>query len=385
MRIGIDARFLTHPQPGGFKTYTENLIQALAKLDQENQYTLYVDRHPGSQDHIPTQSNFEYRIVSGATPLFGVPWREQVGIPRQVARDHIDLFHAPCLTAPLFLDCPMVITVHDMIWAFPDKYSQNAYRSIKRRLMKWYNYAVPKAAIGRASALITVSNAAKESIVELSGISSDRVFVTYEAASPSFKQVKDKQQLGLIRQKYELHPDFILAIGSADPRKNINSLVHAYSLLSKELQEKYPLVIVWTHVALADELSKKIEELGLVKHIRFLQQVSTDDLALLYNSASLFVFPSLYEGFGLPPLEAMSCGVSVVAANNSSIPEIVGDAALLFDAKDAQELSRTMMGVLSNEDVRSDLVQKGIARKTFFSWEKCADETLSVYRKVLLS
>lgn len=382
MRIGLDARFLTHPQPGGFKTYTENLVTALAAIDAENEYVLYLDRKPTAQDTIPSQPNFVTRIVDGALPLVGLPWREQVGLKRQAARDRLDLFHSPCLTAPLSLDCPLVITVHDMIWAFPEKYSRGGSLSVKRKLMEWYNYFVPKSGIKRASAIITVSQAARESILEHSGVDPDRIFVTHEAAGPSFKQVEDGRSLEAIRQKYDLPPGFILAIGSADPRKNIGALVQAYSLLPRELRDQYPLVIVWTHSFLADGLSRKIEELGLARLVRFLQHVSTDDLVLLYNAASLFVFPSTYEGFGLPPLEAMSCGAPVIAANNSSIPEIVGDAAILFDAHDVQGMAAAISQVLTDETKRSHLRAAGLERVAGFSWEKCGRETIDVYRTV---
>lgn len=383
MRIGIDARFLTHPQPGGFKTYTENLITALASLDQENEYVLYLDRIPSDQDMVPVQPNFDRRVVSGALPFIGVPWREQIGLARQAAKDRLDLFHAPCLTAPLYLNCPLVVTVHDMIWAFPQRFSQNGSRSFKRMLMEKYNYAIPNAAMKRASAVITVSRAARESIVEYSHLWADRIFVTYEAASPSFKQIKTEQVLETVRQKYDLTADFILAIGSADPRKNITTLVQAYALLPQELKERYQLVIVWTHSLLADELSKKLEQLGVAEHVRFLRQVSTDDLVLLYNLASLFVFPSLYEGFGLPLLEAMACGVPVIASNNSSIPEVVGEAALLFDARDSQGVSAAIRSVLTDETIKLRLRDAGLKRAAEFSWEKCAHETVVCYQYAL--
>jgi glycosyltransferase involved in cell wall biosynthesis len=379
MKIGIDARFLTHPQPGGFKTYVESLVAALAQLDTENEYVLYVDRRPNDGCRLPAGSNFVSRVVPGSLPVIGMPWREQIGLASQVARDRIDLFHAPCLTAPLYLDCPLVVTVHDMIWAFPERFAHVGSRSIKRQLMGWYNYAVPKSVLKRASAIITVSRASKKSIVAHSGLGDDRIFVTYEAASPSFEQIKEGQRIEAGRRKYGLPIDFILAIGSADPRKNINTLVQAYSMLPQGLQEKHQLVIVWTHPLLADELSKEIEGLGLVNRVRFLRHVSTDDLVLLYNAASLFVFPSLYEGFGLPPLEAMACGVPVIAADNSSIPEIVGDAALLFNANDAQMLSASITQVLKDESAKERLIQNGLIQTARFSWEKCADQTIAVY------
>jgi len=382
MKIGIDARFLTHPQPGGFKTYTRNLITALAGIDTENEYILYTDRPPVDRSDLPNQPNFSTRVVPGVLPVVGMPWREQVGLARQVSRDRLDLFHAPCLTAPLNLACPLVITVHDMIWAFPEKYSQSSHWSIKREIMSLYNRVVPGYAIRRASAIITVSLVSKKSIIEHLGLSADRIFVTHEAADSSFHQIKNVNSIESMRRKYDLRSNYILALGAADPRKNIKTLIQAYGLLSQGLQEQYQLVIVWTHPFLAGEISKLVDELGLIKHIRFLRQVSNDNLALLYASASLFVFPSLYEGFGLPLLEAMACGAPVIAADNSSIPEIVGDAALLFDGQDAIGVSTIMHQVLTDDTVKMRLQKDGLKRSSQFSWQKCGRETMEVYNFV---
>ena len=351
-------------------------------MDAQNEYFLYIDRRPSDEQKLPATSNFVSRVVPGSLPVIGMPWREQVGLANQAARDRVELFHAPCLTAPLYLDCPLVVTVHDMIWAFPQRLSQNGSRSIKRKLMGWYNQAIPKSALRHASAIITVSHAARESILAHSGLKHDRIFVTHEAASPSFRQIDDEQRLQAVRDKYKLPGHFILAIGSADPRKNIDTLALAYSMLTPELQASNQLVIVWTHSLLAAELSKKINELGLVNGVLFLRQVPTVDLVLLYNAASLFVFPSLYEGFGLPLLEAMACGAPVIAADNSSIPEIVGDAALLFDARNPNDVCTEMSWVLMDEALMKRLSKKGIERAASFSWDKTASETVPVYRMV---
>ncbi len=384
MRIGIDARFLTHPQRGGFKTYTENLITALAKVDPENEYILYLDRSPCQDTRLPDCPNFTSRIVPGQVPVIGMPWREQVELARQVARDQLDLLHAPSLTAPLRLACPLVVTIHDMIWLFPEKFSKGKSWSAQRKLMEWYYRLVPQFAARRASLILTVSQAAKESIIQYLRLTADQVFVTHEAASHIFRRIDSTQQIETIRRKYELNAEFILAIGSADPRKNIATLVQAYALLPASLREWYKLVIVWTHHFLATELAEQVEKLGLTDQVQFLRQVSNEDLVLLYNAASLFVFPSLYEGFGLPLLEAMACGAPVVAANNSSIPEIVGEAALLVEAKDAQAMANVMVRVLADEVVHTSLTQKGLERAASFSWEKCARQTLAGYKQALL-
>jgi len=383
MRIGIDARFLTHPQPGGFKTYTENLIASLARVDPENDYVLYLDRSPDPNAPLPRQPNFTVCVVPGTWPLLGMPWREQVGLARQAARDRLDLLHSPSLTAPFRLACPSVVTIHDMIWCFAERFSGRKPASSRRRLMDWYYRWTPKIAARKASAIITVSHASKDSIQRYLGVPSDRIFVTYEAASPIYRPVKDLGALAAIQRKYDLLPDSVLAIGSADPRKNIAMLVQAYARLPGELQARHMLAIVWTHRFLATSLEEQIAALGLRNRVRFLERVSDDDLLGLYNAAALFVFPSRYEGFGLPLLEAMACGTPVVAANNSSIPEIVGDAARLVDTESAPAIAAAITELLTNPTLRRTLVESGFKRAARFSWKQCARETIAVYRKAM--
>ena len=380
MRIGIDARFLTHPQPGGFKTYTQGLVTALAGVDSENEYVLYVDRPPDQGVLLPDRHNFVTRIIPGSLPLLGMPWREQVRLSLEVARDGLDLLHSPSLTAPLCLACPSVVTIHDMIWFFPERFSSGRPLPGRRKLMTWYYRFVPRLAARNAAAILTVSRAAKESVVQHLGVSPDSVFVTYEAASPIYRRVDAQDQVEVVQRKYNLTSDFILVISSADPRKNITTLVQAYALLPASLRERHQLAIVWTHGFLAPSLEEQIEALDIADSVRFLNHVSDEELVLLYNGASLFVFPSLYEGFGLPPLEAMACGTPVLAADNSSIPEIVGSAALLTAAEDKKAMAERIARILTDEALQAQLINRGLKRATEFSWTKCARDTIDVYR-----
>ncbi len=383
MRIGIDARFLTYPQPGGFKTYSENLISALAEVDAENEYILYLDRPPNGRARLPDQENFTYRIVRGDLQLLGMPWREQIGLPVRTKFDNPDLLHSPSLTAPLRLSCPSVVTIHDMIWFFSRKLSQGMPAPDQRSLMRRYYQTMPEYAARRAAVVITVSQASKESILQNLGIPSERIIVTYEAAGCQFRRFGDLEPINPTLERYHLPHDFILAIGSADPRKNIVTLVEAYSRLSATIREKHHLVIVWTHQLLEEKIVHQVEKSGLVGQVHFVERVPTEDLVILYNACSLFVFPSLFEGFGLPPLEAMSCGAPVIAGANSSIPEIVGDAALLVDAADIEGLASKISLVLCDDDIRKNLIQKGAERAACFSWKKCARETIEAYKQAL--
>ncbi|MCB0153708.1 MAG: glycosyltransferase family 4 protein [Anaerolineae bacterium] len=385
MRIGLDARFLTHPQAGGFKTYTTNLVGALAEVDPDNEYILYLDRAPKADTALPKQANFTTRIVTGSLPLIGMPWREQIGLPRQAARDKLDLFHSPSLTAPLRLPCPLVVTIHDMIWYFPHSLTNSKKAKGgefgKRAIMNWYFRQIPEAAIRRANMIVTVSHAAKATILEHMGVPAEQVIVTHEAAGAIYRQMQAQDRLLDLRKRLSLPECFILAIGSADPRKNIRTLVQAYGNLPPALRERYHLAIVWTHNRLAEELALQAEVLGFRHQLHFVERVSDEDLMLLYNAASLFVFPSLYEGFGLPPLEAMACGTPVIAADNSSIPEIVGDAAVLVGAKDEAGITAALADVLSDPAKQAQLSAQGLKQAARFSWAKCGRETLEAYHQ----
>ncbi len=379
MRIGIDARFLTHPQPGGFKTYSEHLVHALAAIDQQHTYVLYVDRAPAPGDVMPQSEQFRVHVVSGGLPLVGMPWREQLGLASRAVRDKLDLFHAPCLTAPLALPCPLVVTIHDMIWKHPQRYAQGPRRAGKRSLMDRYYQIVPQLAAQRATEVITVSYAAKAAIVAELKLPATRVSVTHEAAKPGMAAPHDPQRAAQARARFGLKPNYVLAIGSADPRKNLVTLLQAYARLPESLQAEHQLAIVWTHRHLAEALGQLATSLGIAGRVTFLTEVSDAELAALYAGAALFVFPSRYEGFGLPLLEAMACGAPVVAANNSSIPEIVGNAALLVPAEDGQAMAEAISRVLSQPTLQAALRTQGLARAAGFSWQRCAHETLAVY------
>jgi alpha-1,3-rhamnosyl/mannosyltransferase len=207
------------------------------------------------------------------------------------------------------------------------------------------------------------------------------VRVTHEAAAPRFRRVADSEARAGVCARFGLTPGFVLAMGSADPRKNVSGLLRAYAALPTPLRERHPLAVVWTHRHLAAVLEDEARALGITERLHFLQGVGDDDLVLLYNCAAVFAFPSRYEGFGLPLLEAMACGTPVVAADNSSIPEIVGDAGLLVGADDTDALTQSLSRVLTEDTLREQLTARGEARAAGFSWQRCARETLAVYRE----
>ena len=380
MRIGLDARFLTHPQRGGFKTYIEGLVTALAQVDSDNDYVVYVDRRPAPADRIPDRDNFVTRVIPGRWPLVGMPFREQVLLSRWARRDGLALLHSPSLTAPLFTSCRTVVTIHDMIWHFRGRFSKEQRSSPYRKLLDFYYGVVPRWAARRAAAVVADSNSAKRDIIEHLGVNEARIFVTYLAASPVFRRIAEKAAIDEALRKYELPPTFVLGIGAADPRKNIGTLVRAYAMLPEALRRRYPLVIVWAHPALSASVRNQVEALGLTGQVRSVGPLSLEELALVYNAASVFVFPSRYEGFGMPVVEAMACGTPVVAADNSSTSEITGEAGLLVPTDDAAATAEGMARVLTDASLREALVSRGLKRASDFAWEKCARETILAYR-----
>jgi glycosyltransferase involved in cell wall biosynthesis len=377
VRIGIDARFLTHPQPGGFRTYTTHLVRALARVDSENEYVLYVDR-PWSESTGDFPPNFQVRAVTATVTGLGQIWREQVLLARSAVRDRLDVFHAPALSAPLSIHSPLVVTVHDMIW-YSGSPAASGGASLRRHLMWWYYRAVPQRAIRRAQALITVSRSAERDILDVFPFVRGRIFVTYEAAGSGFVPAHDPERVGEVRRRYGLPDEYIMAFGSADPRKNVWTLVDAYSRLPEALRARWPLVVIWAHLRLREAVTRQVEDLGLRGRVLLLRDVPDRDMPVLYNQARLFIFPSRQEGFGLPLLEAMASGTPVVAADNSSLPEVAGDAALLIDASDPDAMAGAVSCVLTDPVVRADLVGRGLARARLFSWERCARETLAAY------
>lgn len=384
MRIGFDARFLTHPQHGGFKSYVENLVAALARVDNVNEYLLYTDR-PSNGVRLPDKPNFTVKLVPGTLPIVGMPYREQITLPGQIARDGVDLAHYPSLTAPIFSPVPYVVSMFDTIW-LKSPVPTNVLRWLRapsRMLMQAYYRFVPLRAARQARLLLADSQAARDDVIKDLGVSEARVRVTYLAVSPSFQPIEDRGEIARFRQKHQLPERFILGIGSADPRKNMERLVQAYAQLPEGIRHEYHLVILWTHHLLKGEVMDLTQRLHIQDKVHFLIHISPEDLVRLYNAATLFAFVSLQEGFGFPPLEAMACGTPIIAPDNSSMPEVLGNVTLMVDVRDSAAIAGAIARVLSDETLRAELIAKGLKRAAGFSWDKCARETVDAYAQAL--
>jgi glycosyltransferase involved in cell wall biosynthesis len=381
MKIGIDARFLTHPQRGGFKTYTENLINALGLVDSTNTYVLYVDRPP-AKAILPKKDNFTCQVVDARLPVIGMPIREQITLRRRIAQDNLDIVHFLCNTASVGIPEKFVVTLHDTIQLTNTqtlKYATGLSAYKRWAISAYSRWAILKT-VQTASKIITVSSYEKTQIQEHLGIAPERICVTHLAPNalftPASQELKKTWRLK-VHQKFGIQSRFILAVGY-EPRKNIPLLMEAFSRFAQD-HPHISLVIVATEEQSRGFFQQLAREWNIDERVIILSAVSPNDLVVLYNLADVFVFPSERESFGLPPLEALACGAPVVAMKMTSIPEILQDSAVLVEGKDAQTWADTIVQVITDDNLRSSLVSKGIQQAAKFSWERCAKETLQVY------
>jgi len=382
MRVGIDARFLTHPQRGGFKTYTQNLINAISRVDKINQYYIYVDRY-FEPDALPTANNFTYRDIDGTMPLIGMMFREQMLLPRIVSADKVELFHSLCNTAPVFLSTKRVVTLHDTI-QIETSGKLGQISNIKAWGITAYSKWSIIRSISKLNFVITVSEYEKKRIVSLLGIPAERVAVTHLASNSIYRPVSpvEKEEICVeLFNKFNMRGDFILSVGFED-RKNIPLVIKAYKHLSLDFPE-LGLVIVSADDNKRMLFQELVKSHQLDDRVTILGSVAPSDLLKLYNLAKVFIFPSQRESFGLPPLEAISCGTPTIAMNSSSIPEILGNDATLINGKDPQIWADVIRDVLLNEKKRLGMIEHGLKRAAQFSWDNCARKTIDIYKKVI--
>lgn len=384
MKIGIDARFLTHPQAGGFKTYTKNLIAALSQVDDENQYVLYLDRVPTAAQ-LPQQQNFSWHVVGGLLPGLEMPLREQIFLRRQLVADKVDLVHFLCNTATIKLPLPYLVTLHDTIQVThqnPLPLTKQAGSYKQWAMMAYSKWAILQTA-DRAQRIITVSNYEKEQIVRHLRIAPERVVVTHLAPNALFQPANQEQKQRwrhALQQRYGLPCKFVLGIGY-EPRKNIPLLIQAFAQIAGTHPET-GLVIVAAEANQRHVFQAMISELGLAQRAIVLGALPAQELAKLYNIADAFIFPSERESFGLPPLEAMACGVPTVAMNQSSLPEIVQAGALLIDGKEPERWAAALHSVMMDQSLRATLIHDSLQRAQQLSWQQCAQLTVKAYREI---
>jgi glycosyltransferase involved in cell wall biosynthesis len=367
MRIGIDARKL---HDFGIGTYLQNLLRHLARLDREWEYVLFC--RPADRAWIDELGpNFR------AVPTRAQPYSilEQVTLPLRLLSERLDLYHSPHYVLPLLVPCPSVVTIHDCIHLIYPQYLPNRLAPYYARLFMWW-------AAHRSSRVMTVSEASKRDILRFFRIRPDKVSVIPNAIDERFRVAPPDEEARRIRERFQLHEPFVLYAGNVKPHKNVERLIEAFHQLHANGFDHLKLLIIGNDISKYATLRRAIHAHNLHKYVRFLGFVPDQTLAILYRLASVFVFPSLYEGFGLPPLEAMASGTPVVTSNASSLPEVVGTAAVLVDPHDAHAIAEGIAHVLYDPRLREDLRRRGLEHAATFSWDAAAREVRAIYGDV---
>jgi len=358
MKVAIDMRALPRT---GIGNYSQALLEGFPILFPNVETFSVTDEVIISRQKLSRYSTRLHRL-----------WWEQKELPNFLRDNHIDILHNPMnYGLPMKQVCKSVVTIHDVI---PLVFREQYLKTFVERT--YYNLAL-KVALARSSMIITDSIFSRNELIKYLDVPIKKLRVTPLACGEEFKPVFDMTRLKKVKEKFGLRRPFLLTIGGNEPRKNVARLISVFEGIS----EKYnvDLVVVGGNWR-GSEFSREIAE---INNVYFLGSVDQKDLVALYSSAELFVFPSLYEGFGLPVLEAMACGAPVAASNTSSIPEVAGDAALLFDPRDQEDMKRIICGILDSYEIKEELKQKGRERAKLFTWESTLNQTMEVYRNLL--
>ncbi|MBI4315530.1 MAG: glycosyltransferase family 4 protein [Chloroflexi bacterium] len=377
MQIAIDARAASNTQTGGFKTYAEGLLEGLAALESPHTFWVYTDRPYQFSARRP--ANFNFRVVPANLKLIGAGWREQVAMPLDMASRGVDVAHFPYNTAPLWARGKRVVTIHDLILLRDGAAPARASATLHHRLMNQYNRLFLLWAARTANAIITDSDFSAKEIVQRFPRTNGRVHAIPLAANSIFYRAERAEAAAYVQSQWGLPADYVLALGSADPRKNVTASARAYAALPEAVRHGRRLVVVLAHEALRPAMERLLTELGIAGEATTLVNQPRTAMQKIYAAAAVFVFPTLYEGFGMPPLEAMACGTPVITSNTTSIPEITGPAALLVDPQEVRALARALEAVLTEAGLAEALRHKGREQAARFSWERTARETLAVY------
>ena len=367
MRIAIDVRKL---HDYGIGTYVRNLVYWLSKLDDANRYVLLCRR-----DDADFVRSLGPRFEPLPQQAGNYTVRELLSVPLALERVGVDLFNAPHYVVSPFTRCPFVVTIHDCIHLRFPQYLPN-------RMAHTYARSMMRSSARRSRRVLTVSQASRQDIVHYLHVDPGKVEVIYNALDERLTTPPTDVELARVRDRYQLDAPFILYTGNIKPHKNVDRLIEAYAILRRQGVTEAKLLIIGDEVSKYPNLRRLVHRHQLHPHVRFFGFVSDEMLGILYRLATVFVFPSLYEGFGLPPLEAMAAGTPVIASNVSSLPEVVGDAALLIDPRDAQAIADAMARVIREPDLRADLIARGHERVHAFSWERSVARVRDVYEEV---
>ena len=367
MRVAIDARKL---HDFGIGTYTRNLLRYLARIDRDTEYVLLC-REPDLDIAALLGPNF--RTVLEPSANYSI--REQIHVPWLLGREQPDVFHAPHYVLPPLTRCRSVVTIHDCTHLRFPQYLPSRAAYVYARAQMW-------SAARRSSLILTVSEASKRDIVRFFGVAPEKIVVVHNAIDERYRTTPADEEVARVRERYQLDHGFVLYAGTIKPHKNLVRLIEAFAELRKCGFDSLKLLIIGDEISKLPALRRAVHTHKLHKHARFLGFVPDETLAVLYRLAAVFVFPSLYEGFGLPPLEAMASGTPVVTSNVSSLPEVAGDAAVLVDPYDVGAIVDGIRRVLTDPVFANELRAKGIERAREFSWTRSITRTRELYQEV---
>lgn len=366
MKIAIDIREAGHEKTGkGWYTY--NLVHELLKLDHENEYVLYTDaeKHP-----LGNFKNAKVKVIKAKS----IQWHLKA--LKDIKAEKAEVFFAPTsyiIPALAPKNLKTIITIHDLVaFLFPNTHSAKAVLIERLTLKK---------AIKKARSILVVSENTKKDLLKKFQYPTDKIFLTPCAPSEFFREAIDEKELEKLKKKYQLPENFILAVGTLEPRKNFPNLIKSFVIIKRKYPD-YKLVIVGKKGWKFKQIEEALKQYNLQNDVIFPGYLDDQELHKMYAIAKVFVFPSLYEGFGIPPLEAMASGCPVVSSNVASMPEVIGQAGLLIDPKNALKMADAIISLFENEQVRNMMIERGRVQADKFSWKKSAEKTLEVIKSL---
>ncbi len=369
MLIGINMLFLVAGRGGGIERYVRGLLKGLKRIDRNNEYILFINRD--CRDTFELTDNFR-EVASSVSATFRpakILW-EQTLLPLQIRKHGIDVLLSAGNISPLIQSCPSAVIMYDMIpYIRPEGFTRLELGTLKTLF---------RVSAGMSTKIITISESSKKEIVRRLNVREDKVTVAYAGCDEQFKPVPVSAQARQALNSLGLPEKYILYVASSRSYKNIDGLIKAFKLLRENHHVEQSLVITGLAGRAQPALEHLVSSLGLLSGVVMSGFIADEIMPLLYSAAEVFVYPSFYEGFGLPVIEAMACGTPVAASNSTSLPEAVGDAGLLFDPYNIEEMAETLHRIISDNALKLRLVEKGLTRAKEFSWDRTALKTLEV-------
>ncbi|HEY8884980.1 MAG TPA: glycosyltransferase family 1 protein [Chloroflexota bacterium] len=376
MRVAFNAHLLSYRhwyRSAGISRYIDRTMTHLAPYLRDDGCQAFVGPDAPAESSALNWLPLVRTPLPTHRPLARIIW-EQVIAPVALRQTRAELLHCPAYVAPFGCPCPSVVTFHDLsFFVTPEAFN---------RTNRLYLQTFSRLTARRATRFIAVSEATRQDMVRLLGIAPERIVVAHNAADGEFAPIGDPNRLAEFRRAQGVPERFILYLGTLEPRKNVPALIRAYAL-ARQRGVSEPLILAGGRGWGESSLAALVQELGLTNSVRHVGFVGMTDRVLWYNAATLFAYPSRYEGFGMPPLEAMACGTAVVSSNRSSLPEAVGDAGWLVDPDDPAALAEALVHLLSDDELRRDYAARGLARAGRFSWDASARVTIAAFQSAL--